>query len=310
MNKSILKILPLAAAAVLGAVGICVSDITVLCYIIALYSLFVVDLAADTVTASAVNVLFVFAAAVFGGVSYVITLGLLCVFVAVLMTVVIKRTADFSFTLITGVAGFAAGFMAIDLIAKMSGAGVGLFELFGKTVDSFFSAFTENAGALSSIDGYSQEVIDAMSAYVSMVSEAVKLMLPAMIIIAGAAACVVVLIMSRVLIGGMPVPSLSHIRAPKAFVYAFSLIYIISGLVPEGTASFILSNVSLVLSCCIAFCGFSVVRYLTEKIKSSPLSIIVFIMLIPLCLAASTFLTFIGMADGIFKFRSLGNEKE
>ena len=37
---------------------------------------------------------------------------------------------------------------------------------------------------------------------------------------------------------------------------------------------------------------------------------IVFVIFIPVCFAFNTMLTFVGMIDGIFKFRRLGNEKE
>lgn len=311
MDKMFLRLIPFAAVAVLAAVGACTSNFTVICYIAAVFALFIIDMAGDRFAAIGMNVLFLCTAALFGGASYVFLLALLAVSLAVVMACVIKVTADFGYTFAAGIADFSVCFMIIDMLSKMSDPSGGLFKMFGSTVDSIFAVVLKNINSLTDVSGYTAESIDFMRQYISAMADAVKLMLPGIIITAGGAVCIIVLIASRICIKGMPVPPLSGIRAPKVIVYAFCLLYIASGFISgSGTASFIVANAVLVLSCFMMLCGFSVVKYLTDKIKPKPVSVAVFIIFIPVCFAMSTILAFVGMADGIFKFRSLDNEKE
>lgn len=310
MNKVKMKLIPFFAAAVLAGACVCIPRLSVVCYAISVFSLFIVDLASDRISALAVNVLFVAAAGFSGGVICAVFMGLLAAFIAELMSEVIKRTADFGYTLAAGVAGFSASFMIIDLIFRKSDPDGGLFGIFGTVVDSLVYVFSENIGQLSGTAGYTAENIEMIRRYLDVFSDSVKLMLPGIIITAGGILCAAVLIASRLFVGRMPVPPLSGLRAPRNIVYAFSLLYIFVVFVPEGTALVILSNVLFVLSCFMILCGFSVVKYFTDKIKPKLLSYIVFVMSVPLCFTMSTVLAFAGMADGIFKFRSLINEKK
>lgn len=310
MDKMFLRLIPFAAAAVLAAVGVCTSNFTVICYIAAVFALFIIDMAGDRFAAISMNVLFLCTAALFGGTSYVLLLGLLAVSLAFVMACVIKLTADFGYTFAAGIADFSVCFMVIDMLSKLNTPDGGLFKMFGSTVDSIFAVVLKNIDSLTEASGYTAESLDFMREYISAMAEAVKLMLPGIIITAGGAVCIIVLLASRICIKGIPVPPLSGIRAPKVIVYVFCLLYIASGFIGGGNASFIVANAVLVLSCLMMLCGFSVVKYLTDKIKPKPVSAAVFIIFIPVCFAMSTLLAFAGMADGIFKFRSLDNEKE
>lgn len=311
MDKLFFRLLPFAIASVLASVGICTSNLIAVCYIVAVFSLFIVDVAGDRLTAVGVNVLFLCTAALFGGTIYVLFLGMLVTALSYIMSLVIIRTSDFGYALAAGIADFSISIMAVDVLMKRSEFGYGLFDAFSRFVDSAFSVVLENLNSLSDIEGYTAESIDYMRQLVTATGEGVKLMLPGITIVAGGVVCIIALILSRFFIKGIPVPPLSGIRAPKSAVYVFCLLYISSGLMgAEGSAAFIMANAVFVLSVFMMLCGISVVKYLTDKIKPKPFSIFVFVIFIPVCFAFNTMLTFVGMIDGIFKFRRLGNEKE
>ena len=301
MNKIDLKLIIwgiISALAVFSAFASASFSAFLLFITIAVFSMFIVFIAshpAVRVFAGIISMAGAYFAAGAGGCASCV---LFVIVPALVMVFSIKSTKDFAVTLCSGTFAACIGVIIYDRFVIPSNSG-GIRVIFSSAVDAVSESWLLLIKQLSEQSGVDlSSTADMLSGYFY----SIKLMLPALVIIAALFVMYLVLLASRRFIINIPIPPFFALRASKTIAYAYCIGYIFSMFVTSDM-SFVFSNAVAVLSVVLTVCGISLLRFFTKLIQSKVLSVIVFIFAVVVCSYIPFVFITAGTVDAIIDFR-------
>ena len=273
--------------------------------VVAVMSVFGIDVVTRGVGCAVVNAVILIVAYLAGGINGVIASSLLFLIPAFGMSEIIKYYKDFYITFAGGLGLISLGIMVIDRVLVQPVTG-GLRLIFSSAIDSIAESAVVMSEMFATTIGIASSEAEAV---ITMSCSAMKLLFPGFVVSVSIFVLLFALLGSKRIIAGIPVPAFFELRGTSIFAYAYCIGQLVAGFLSD-TTGIILSNVVVILSVVLFICGISLLRYFTRLIPSRVLSVIVFVIALPVCCSFPYIMTTVGMADSVFDFRRFRNVKK